>query len=88
VVRTVLFRGISTGSNPVGSRFYLKNGFIFLLIKRLIKFRLFNYNIFETQYIFLGVVAEWLKALDCKSLEFLYVGSNPIDPIKKVFTFM
>ena len=26
---------------------------------------------------FLGEMAEWLKAVDCKSIEFLIVGSNP-----------
>ena len=25
----------------------------------------------------LGEMAEWLKAVDCKSIEFLIVGSNP-----------
>jgi hypothetical protein len=27
-----------------------------------------------------GKMAEWLKATDCKSVEILYVGSNPTLP--------
>ena len=29
-------------------------------------------------YQFLGGVAEWLKAADCKSARIAYIGSNPI----------
>ena len=29
-----------------------------------------------------GKVAEWLKAADCKSVDYIYVGSNPTFPIQ------
>lgn len=33
-------------------------------------------------------MAEWSKAADCKSVEFLIVGSNPTLPIKPLFFYL
>ena len=33
-------------------------------------------------YKFKGEMAEWFKAVDCKSIEFLIVGSNPTFSLK------
>lgn len=36
----------------------------------------------------LDLVAEWLKALDCKSSDIVYAGSNPAQVISCVFALL